>query len=166
MKRGNVELNNDMEIVRAPVPDDEGASGGKTDKDKTGNVDERQRECAICYDSLDATNQIKYKKEGSDWFDANFCSTCILYMRDTQYSNYIEKVRTTDCKSELTRLLEQGPPIWLFDSKMFPEVSESEHVSELQYDGTVVSAKLIGAMEGDERTKVLEELRQLRAPSF
>lgn len=126
-------------------------------------------ECLACWDDLDSSNLVEYSQTGSgsgdDWNYSAFCKTCTLHMLNTKFNDYMNSAQTTDCKKELTRLLKAGPPIWLEDKHGFPLVEEGSHVSKLCYfDGitkTVISAKLANAVEGEEREKIWDNLRQL-----
>jgi hypothetical protein len=83
-----------------------------------------------------------------------------------QFHDYITRVKETDCQAELRRLLAKGPPIWLTDEHALPlddsDEKENSHVCNLWFatDNRVVSAKLHGAVEGQERDDLWNELRQ------
>jgi hypothetical protein len=81
-------------------------------------------------------------------------------MIDTQYQAWIESVKNATCPKELQRLIDQGPPIWLYDTIAFP-VQPEDHVVEIGYDNPMISisAKLVGAVEGDAREQVWQEMR-------
>lgn len=74
----------------------------------------------------------------------------------------MERVKTTDCQAELRRLLTTGPPVFLADANGFPLLPGDTHVDKLWYaaDGSERTAKLVGAVEGDERDKLWNELRE------
>lgn len=142
------------------------------------NSDSIEKECIICCDDLDEHTLLQYRKNNSDtWFNTNVCSNCVLYMKDTQFSNYVEKVKMTDCKKELKQLLDKGPPIWTSDPNIFDQVNyepdqielegqgqqeQQEHVVELKYNGVIMSAKLTGALEGNERLELWNNLKKMR----
>jgi hypothetical protein len=82
-----------------------------------------------------------------------------------QFHDYIARVKETDCQAELRRLLAKGPPIWLADEHALPLDDKddlNQHVCNLWFasDNRVVSAKLQGAVEGQEREDLWNELRQ------
>ena len=91
-----------------------------------------------------------------------------------QFHDYIARVKATDCQAELRRLLAKGPPIWLADGHALPigddkendkddaKDAQQQHVCSLWFasDNRVVSAKLQGAVEGQERDELWNELRQ------
>ena len=82
---------------------------------------------------------------------------------DTQFEQYISRVKTTDCQAELRRLLKTGPPIYISDKHAFPLFEENDtHVCRLWFasDGQERSAKLRGAVEGAERDALWKELNE------
>jgi hypothetical protein len=82
---------------------------------------------------------------------------------DSQFEQYISRVKTTDCQAELRRLLKTGPPIYVSDKHAFPLDEENDtHVCRLWFasDGQERSAKLRGAVEGAERDALWKELNE------
>jgi hypothetical protein len=81
---------------------------------------------------------------------------------DTQFEQYISRVKTTDCQAELRRLLRGGPPIYVSDKHAFPLEEDDTHVCRLWYavDGKERSAKLKGALEGEERDALWRDLNE------
>lgn len=80
-----------------------------------------------------------------------------------QFEQYVSRVKETDCQAELKRLLAKGPPIWVQDKNALPLAQETDtHVSKLWFasDDLERSAKLTGALEGEERQKLWDELQQ------
>jgi hypothetical protein len=87
-----------------------------------------------------------------------------------QFNDYITRVKETDCQAELRRLLAKGPPIYLSDEHALPlDKNDNNNANDdVQYvcnlwlasDNRVVSAKLQGALEGQEREDLWNELRQ------
>ncbi|EED87831.1 predicted protein, partial [Thalassiosira pseudonana CCMP1335] len=80
---------------------------------------------------------------------------------ETQFTQYIEKVKTTDCQATLRRMLKDGPPIYISDKHGFELAEESDtHVCALWFavDGKERSAKLKGAVDGEERESLWKEL--------
>mmetsp|Transcript_27705 Transcript_27705/g.56551 ORF Transcript_27705/g.56551 Transcript_27705/m.56551 type:complete len:161 (-) Transcript_27705:145-627(-) len=97
------------------------------------------------------------------WKPAQFELSVVQHLLDTQFDQYIQRVKKTDCQAELRRLLKTGPPIYVSDKHAFPLAEESDtHVCKLWYalDGQERSAKLKGAVEGEERDKLWEELKE------
>lgn len=80
----------------------------------------------------------------------------------SQFHDFINRVKTTDCQAELKRLLAKGPPIYLSDENGFPLKEGDLHVYKLWYasDQTERSAQLHGAVQGEERDALWEELKE------
>jgi hypothetical protein len=78
-----------------------------------------------------------------------------------QFQDFIERVKKTDCQAELRRLLAKGPPVYLEDGHALPLEEGDTHVSRLWFasDGQERSAKLHGAVEGEDRDKLWTELK-------
>jgi hypothetical protein len=110
-----------------------------------------------------SNNIVEYQSFPSlQWQPAKFEESTIEELLNHQFHNYLEKVKTTDCQAELRRLLKTGPPIYIFDKHALPLYSDDDtHVCKLwfQRDNIETSAKLDGAVEGEEREKLWEELR-------
>jgi hypothetical protein len=81
-----------------------------------------------------------------------------------QFHQYVERVKKTDCQAELKRLLAKGPPIYIEDKHALPldDSIGDTHVVQLWFarDNQEVSAKLMGAVEGEERQVLWDELKQ------
>lgn len=79
-----------------------------------------------------------------------------------QFHQYVERVKKTDCQAELKRLLKAGPPIYISDKHALKLDEEDEYVCRLWFardGGKEVPAKLDGAVEGEERNALWEELK-------
>lgn len=97
------------------------------------------------------------------WFPALYEESVVVKLMQDQFNTFIKKVKTTDCQAELRRLLEKGPPIYIEDKHALPIVEEGDtHICKLWFssDNQERSAKLEGALEGEERDKLWEELKQ------
>ena len=97
------------------------------------------------------------------WHPALFEQSVVQQLLETQFNAFVERVKTTDCQAELRRLLKAGPPIYVSDAHGMPMVQEGDtHVCNLWYasDNTERSAKLVNAVEGEERQKLWDELKQ------
>ena len=81
---------------------------------------------------------------------------------ETQFDQYIERVKKTDCQAELRRLLEKGPPIYISDGHGLALDDDEEYVVKLWFasDNTERSAKLKNALDGKEREDLWEELNE------
>mmetsp|Transcript_12994 Transcript_12994/g.19801 ORF Transcript_12994/g.19801 Transcript_12994/m.19801 type:complete len:161 (-) Transcript_12994:165-647(-) len=122
--------------------------------------------CCLCtYEdiTLEDGNYVEYQTYPSlEWKPALFELSVIQSLLESQFQKYIEQVKKTDCQAELRRLLESGPPIYVSDKVALPLPDGDEYVSKLWFacDNTERSAKLVGAVDGEEREKLWDELRQ------
>ncbi|KAL3816829.1 hypothetical protein ACHAXA_005107 [Cyclostephanos tholiformis] len=96
------------------------------------------------------------------WKPAQFELCVVQQLLDTQFEQYINRVKTTDCQAELRRLLKGGPPIYVSDKHAFPLEENDTHVCRLWFavDGQERSAKLKGAVEGAERDALWRDLNE------
>jgi hypothetical protein len=120
-------------------------------------------ECNICYDDFTLESRCMYKTRlNTEWVPFNWCIDCVRHMINTQYQAWIESVKNATCPKALQRLIDQGPPIWLYDATTFP-VQPDDYVIEIGYNNPVVSisAKLTGAVEGDAREHVWNEMKAI-----
>lgn len=85
-----------------------------------------------------------------------------LQLLDSQFEQYVARVKKTDCQAELRRLLQAGPPIYVSDKHGFPLEDHDTHVCRLWFavDGKERTSKLKGALEGVERDKLWQELNK------
>jgi hypothetical protein len=106
---------------------------------------------------------VEYQSAPSmQWQPAMFEMSVVERMRQSQFHDFCNRVRETDCQAELRRLLAHGPPIYLSDPHGLPLPEGDTHVVQLWYasDNQERSAKLDGAVEGEEREKLWEELKK------
>ena len=96
------------------------------------------------------------------WKPALYERSVVEQLLQDQFQQFIERVKETDCQAELRRLLQTGPPIYIQDKHAFPLEEGDTHVVKLWFaaDRQERSAKLQGAVEGDEREKLWQELNQ------
>jgi hypothetical protein len=96
------------------------------------------------------------------WKPSLFELEVVQKLLDEQFHQYVERVKKTDCQAELRRLLDKGPPIYISDDTALPLVEGDTHISKLWFasDGQERSAKLDGALEGEAREQLWEELKQ------
>lgn len=80
-------------------------------------------------------------------------------MLNFQFHNYVKRVQETDCNAELRRLLSSGPPIWLSDKHGLPVPDGDTHIETLwlMSENAERTAKLDGAVEGEERQQLWDE---------
>lgn len=122
-------------------------------------------ECLVTMEDIDESNYVEYQCHPSlAWKPALMEQSVVERLLQTQFHTYIERVKKTDCQAELRRLLATGPPIYVSDPHALPIAEEigDTHVSKLWFasDQTERSAKLDGAVEGDERDALWNELRE------
>lgn len=91
-----------------------------------------------------------------------FEQSVVEQLLSTQFQQFVTRVKTADCQAELRRLLDKGPPIYVEDANGFPLEEGDTHVHKLWYmsDNQERSAKLHGAVEGEEREALWEDLRR------
>jgi hypothetical protein len=96
------------------------------------------------------------------WSPAMYEQSVIVQLVETQFHYFVERVKTTDCQAELRRLLSAGPPIWVVDKHAMPLPEGDTHIVKLWYhsDKQERTAKLDGAVEGEERQALWDELKQ------
>jgi len=132
---------------------------------------------------IDRFFAVEYQTHPSmTWHPCFYERSVVEHLLKTQFGAFLERVKKTDCQAELRRLLKDGPPIWLSDPHALPlsgssddgdddddddedgEASKSkdDHVCAVWYagDDLEVSAKLVGAVEGDDRENLWNELRR------
>ena len=98
-----------------------------------------------------------------EWYPAKYEASVVMKLLQDQFHNFVSKVKTTDCQAELRRLLAAGPPVYISDKHALPLPENGDtHISQLWFssDNQERSAKLDGAVEGEEREKLWDELKQ------
>jgi hypothetical protein len=97
------------------------------------------------------------------WSPAMYEQSVIVQLVETQFHYFVERVKTTDCQAELRRLLAAGPPIWVQDKHAMPLIEKGDtHIVKLWYqsDNQERTAKLDGAVDGEERQALWDELKE------
>mmetsp|Transcript_17791 Transcript_17791/g.23195 ORF Transcript_17791/g.23195 Transcript_17791/m.23195 type:complete len:118 (-) Transcript_17791:1361-1714(-) len=84
-------------------------------------------------------------------------------MRTIQFHDYLKKVEKADCAAEMCRLLDAGPPIYIEEREALPLPNEETHILQLWYmsNNRTISARLEGALDGEERQKLWDSLTAL-----
>ena len=97
------------------------------------------------------------------WNPSLFASDIVKQLVSTQFHQYMKAVQQPDCKAELRRLLTSGPPIYVQDKHALPIPEGDTHIIKIWYmqDDAEVEAKLDGALEGDARQQLWDELKLL-----
>ena len=136
-------------------------------------------ECLVTMEDITSDNYVEYQCYPSlVWKPAKVEQAVVEELLRTQFHVYIERVNKTDCQAELKRLLASGPPIYVSDPYGLPlgesDVAsdtidgsrtlndEDTHIVQLWFasDNQERSAKLDGAVEGEEREKLWQGLKQ------
>lgn len=96
------------------------------------------------------------------WKPALYERSVIEQLLADQFHQFVERVKTTDCQAELRRLLADGPPVYISDKHALPLEEGDTHIIKLWFAGENIErdAKLEGAVEGEEREELWEELKQ------
>jgi hypothetical protein len=97
------------------------------------------------------------------WHPAKYEESVIVRLLQDQFHTFVKKVKTTDCQAELRRLLATGPPVYIHDKHALPLPDNGDtHICQLWFssDNTERSAKLDGALEGEERQQLWDELKK------
>ncbi|KAG9413576.1 hypothetical protein AC1031_012800 [Aphanomyces cochlioides] len=122
-------------------------------------------ECLATMEDITEETYVEYQTYPSmEWHPSQFCADVVLQLLDSQFSTFMKKVQEPDCKAELRRLLAKGPPVWIEDKYGFPLPENGDtHIVALWFSSTKEerSAKLTGAVEGEEREKLWSELKEL-----
>ena len=87
----------------------------------------------------------------------------VAQLLSSQFHDFVDRVKKTDCQAELRRLLKEGPPIYISDKHAMPLPDGETHIVALWYASDPTnefSAKLDGAVEGEEREKLWNELKE------
>ncbi|KAG7358261.1 hypothetical protein IV203_014848 [Nitzschia inconspicua] len=107
-------------------------------------------------------NYVEYQTYPSMlWHPCRYERSVVENLLQSQFHDYVEKVRTTDCQATLRRLLTVGPPIYIEDKHAMPLPEGESHICTVWFagDDTERSAKLDGAVEGKDRERLWNELK-------
>jgi len=121
-----------------------------------------------CFSSFPpAEISVEYQSYPSmKWRPALFERCVVEQLLETQFHQFVERVKTTDCQAELKRLLAKGPPVYLEPDKHAMPLAEPDtdtHICMLWFAARPhqeVPAKLDGALEGADRDELWTELKQ------
>ena len=112
-------------------------------------------------------NYVEYQTAPSGaWHAAKYAEETVCRFIRVQFDEYVAGVRKADCEADLRRRIGKGPPIWLADKHALPVPDDDTHVCRLWLarTGREYSAKLKGALEGDARQKLWDELSAFMPP--
>ena len=154
-------------LTRTLATDENPAKRPKMADDVHGKPAEGM-ECLAMFEPIDETNYVEYQAAPSGkWRPCLYGAEMIEGLRTSQYKNYMERIQKSDCKAEMKRLMESGPPVWVTDKHACPLEEGETHVCKLWFmsDNREVSAMLEGACDGEERQKLWDELKSVHAAS-
>ena len=126
-------------------------------------------ECLAMMEDIDHTNYVEYQTFPSlAWKPCLFAAETVESMHSgesNQYAQYMERIQKSDCKAEMKRLLDAGPPVWVGDEHAMPLPEGDTHVVKLWFmnGDREVSAMLRGATDGAARQALWDELRAVHA---
>jgi len=120
-------------------------------------------DCVCCFEPFEGSNKVDYQNHVDDsWRQSPYCLDCITHLQNTNWDKYINDVTKADCKASLRRALEDGPPIYIRDKAFETEgINNTGEIFQLRCEGKVISAKLKGSLEGDERNKWWNEWKNI-----
>ncbi|KAL3910634.1 MAG: hypothetical protein SGARI_002027 [Bacillariaceae sp.] len=107
-------------------------------------------------------NYVEYQTAPSMlWHPCQYERSVVENLLKTQFHDYVNEVRTTDCQATLRRLLDRGPPVYISDKHAMPLPEGETYIAKVWFagDNTERSAKLDGAVDGAERDVLWEELK-------
>ena len=124
--------------------------------------------CMCTWDDIDADSYVEFQVSPTmRWCQSKFGEPAVRQLLATQYKTYIENVQKSDCIKEFTRLMASGPPIWISDKHglPMPEDGQDTHICKLWFmnGDKTESAKLEGALEGEERQKLWDDMKSFSA---
>ena len=115
------------------------------------------------WDDIDEETYCEYQTAPSMlWYPSKYSAEVVQELIDTQFKNYVDNVQKSDCARELRRLLTAGPPIWLADKNALPLSEGESHICKVWFskDNKEVTAQLKGAVTGEERQALWDNLKQ------
>lgn len=106
-------------------------------------------ECACCFCDIDDVLKYRDEKDGK-WKDCIYCKDCVEYMIETQFNDYVERIKNETCKVSLERLLEMGPPLKFRDPKVICNNDKNE-----VYEFNMFQSDLNNVYKGDKMVKYM-----------
>ncbi|GKY97332.1 hypothetical protein MPSEU_000691600 [Mayamaea pseudoterrestris] len=120
-------------------------------------------ECLCTMEDITEENYVEYQSYPSlKWSPALYEQSVVEELLKTQFHDYVQRLGTSNCQAELRRMLGKGPPIYIEDVNALPLPDGDEYICQLYYssDGQERSAMLDGAVQGDERQALWDELKR------
>ena len=117
-------------------------------------------ECMATLEDITEENFVEYRSMPSGlWLPAKFSKEVVEMLLQTQFGKYMSDVEkaSKDCAAAVRRLVVKGPPIYLSDVNALPLAKEEDGFIDLFWfaaEQKEVSAKLEGALEGEEREEL------------
>mmetsp|Transcript_19821 Transcript_19821/g.65543 ORF Transcript_19821/g.65543 Transcript_19821/m.65543 type:complete len:175 (+) Transcript_19821:94-618(+) len=153
----------DLQVGDAHEPERLDSSGFAHGKPAPG------MECLCSMEDIteEDANYVEFRTAPSEtWHPCHFSSDVVRSLLRTQFRDYVEAVRKADCAADLKRRIGSGPPIWVADKHAMPLPEGDTHVERLWFagDGHEYCAKLAGALEGETRQKLWDELAAFLPP--
>ncbi len=126
-------------------------------------------ECMATLEDITAAdaNYVEYQTAPSGgWHPAMYCESVVRRLLARQFDEYVKGVRSADCEADLKRRIGAGPPIYLSDKHALPLPDGETHISRVWFasDGKEYSAELAGALKGEARQKLWDELAAFVVP--
>ncbi|KAK8815845.1 hypothetical protein WA538_004968 [Blastocystis sp. DL] len=108
------------------------------------------------------TSNIETVTVHTHWIPCIICQNCVEMFLHDMMPNYKKNLLEADCRASQLRVLAQGPPIYVKDDSVF-QSPEGEHVESLWFSSTGKerSAKVDGCLEGEEREKWWNEMKEI-----
>ena len=107
-------------------------------------------ECSCCFGEI---NNVKIREKDGEWKNSIYCKDCLLFMKETQFNEYVEAITKADCKVSLERLINLGPPTNIRDSQIDIEIDE------IKINEQIESGKLENVYPSEELEKYKEFLK-------
>ena len=128
-----------------------------------------QLECMATLEDItaDDDNYVEYQTAPSGkWHPAMYCESVVRRLLARQFDEYVKGVRSADCEADLKRRIGAGPPVYLSDKHALPLPDGDTHISRVWFasNDTEYSAELAGALKGEARQKLWDELAVFVVP--
>ena len=111
-------------------------------------------ECSCCFGDIEEIIKYRDKKDG-EWKECIYCKDCIEYMLETQFNNYVEKIKSETCKVALERLIKMGPPLKFTDPTVVCDNDKNE-----VYEFNLFSSDLKNVYQDEEMVKYKDFLKE------
>ena len=107
--------------------------------------------CEVCFEDIAEDSIVKYRLSETDDFKVFvYCSECLKIIINEQWDKYVTNLKKVDCEKSLLSLIQDGPPINFRDTC----IEDNKEIYEFYYDNKIISAKLKGSLNENERTQL------------